>query len=86
MPSHAGHQCPGPVMTTLLESRTHHHHVHALSQKAQESFTHHEEPPKRWIPAVPSLSPAMENDGDRLTRWQHSQRERRQNEKLIQRV
>jgi hypothetical protein len=49
-------------MTTLLESRTHYHHLRVLSQKAQESLTHDEELSKRWSPAVPPDSLSTNDD------------------------
>jgi hypothetical protein len=72
-------------MTTLLESRTHHHRLRVLSRKAQESLTHDEEPSKRRSPAVPPDSRSTNDDvGESLiTRRQRSQRLRRQKEKSL---
>ena len=38
-------------MTSLLESRLHHHRVRTLSRKARESEIHEQEPPNRRLPA-----------------------------------
>lgn len=73
-------------MSTLLESRTHHHRVRALSRKLQESNTHVDEPTRRRIPAHSTLSPPTANNNSELTRRQRGQRERRQKEKNIRKT
>ena len=72
-------------MMTLQESRVHHRRLRTLSRKAQESIIHNEDPPTRRIPVISAHSPATSaNNQGQLTSRQRSQRQRRQNEALMQ--
>ena len=63
------------VTSSLLDSRAHHRRVRVLSRKAREREIHDQDPSYRRLPV------SSPNNTELLSNRQHSQRERRRNER-----
>ena len=84
-------QYPILSMSTLLESRLHHHRVRVLSRRARESEVFEDDTPNRRLVRLSTLtnphsSLAGNDEGFFLTRRQRSQKEHWERERNLQQV